>query len=100
VIDEDLSRLFTRLHVTGALDNTVLLMMGDHGNRFDPIRKTVIGRVEERMPFLAVSLPKKLEHFRKNLEANSNVLMSWHDVYEMLMDVAMDNLKPVSKKAS
>lgn len=100
MVDEDLARLLTRLHVSGALDNTVLILMGDHGNRFDAIRKTVIGRVEERMPFFSVTLPKKLHYLKTNLDANSNVLTSWHDVYEMLMDLAMDNLKPVSKRAS
>jgi len=89
-----------RLHTNGAFKNTMLLIMGDHGNRFDPIRNTVIGRIEERMPYLSVILPKALEHFRDNLKANAEVLTSWMDVYETVMDVAMLNTELKSKQVS
>lgn len=80
----------------GTFNNTAVLIMGDHGHRFDEIRSTVIGRVEERMPFLSISLPPSLEHLRGNLLLNSEVLASWHDVYETLMDLAMNNTLQLS----
>ncbi|CAB3387376.1 Hypothetical predicted protein [Cloeon dipterum] len=97
IIDDELLLFFESLEVLNVFRNSVVIIMGDHGNRFDPIRGTVIGRVEERMPFLAITLPPSLEHFRSSLAANSKILTSWHDVYEMLMDVAFNNLKAVSK---
>jgi hypothetical protein len=72
--------------------------MGDHGNRFDEIRSSVIGRVEERMPFLSISLPPSLDHLRESLERNSDVLTSWHDVYETLMDLAVNNTEQISPR--
>jgi membrane-anchored protein YejM (alkaline phosphatase superfamily) len=98
VIDDELSAFFKRFYASGAMDNTLVLLFGDHGNRFDSFRKTVIGRVEERMPFLAIHVPKILRHLRSNLEKNTNILTSWHDVYEMLMDVAMSNIELKSKQ--
>ncbi|CAB3370348.1 Hypothetical predicted protein [Cloeon dipterum] len=98
VIDSDLKGLLQRLKGSGVLDNSLLLVMGDHGNRFDSIRNTVIGRIEERMPYLAVVVPPALDHFRPSLKANAEVLTSWHDGYETVMDVAMLNLGPKSKK--
>ncbi|XP_067001262.2 uncharacterized protein [Anabrus simplex] len=97
VIDDELEKMFQNMYRRGDLQNTIVIMMGDHGNRFDGIRQTVIGRVEERMPFFSVSLPPKLKkeypHLQKGLEKNSQVLLSWFDVYELLMDVAKDNFK-------
>jgi len=98
IIDDELLASLKKLKRLGTFNNTAVLIMGDHGNRFDNIRSTVIGRVEERMPFLAISLPPLLEHFRPNLEQNSNRLTSWHDVYEMLMDVAENNTLETSRQ--
>jgi membrane-anchored protein YejM (alkaline phosphatase superfamily) len=100
VIDKDLQAYLERLKSNGALNNTMLLVMGDHGNRFDAIRNTVIGRIEERMPYLAVMLPKALEHFKDNLKTNAEILTSWMDVYEMVMDVAMMNIEQKSKQVN
>jgi membrane-anchored protein YejM (alkaline phosphatase superfamily) len=98
VIDSELAAMLKRLYSSGAMNNTMMLLFGDHGNRFDDIRKTVIGRVEERMPFLAIYLPKSLDHLRKQVEANSKILISWHDVYETIMDVATKNLLQKSQQ--
>ncbi|KAF4516747.1 hypothetical protein B566_EDAN008438 [Ephemera danica] len=98
VVDGQLSNFFKRLLASGVMNNTLLLLLGDHGNRFDDIRKTVIGRVEERMPFLAIHLPQKLEHLRQQVEENTRILTSWHDVYETLMDVVTKNLEPKSRQ--
>ncbi|XP_065353982.1 uncharacterized protein LOC135948564 [Cloeon dipterum] len=97
IIDDDILGLFQTLEAQKVFENSVVLVMGDHGNRFDQIRRTAIGRVEERMPYLAVMLPPSLERFRNGLEANADVLTSWHDVREMLLDLAVDNLGVESK---
>lgn len=98
MIDEELLASLKYMQSLGTFNNTAVLIMGDHGNRFDDIRSTVIGRVEERMPFFSISLPPSLEHFRESLVKNSEVLTSWHDVYEALMDLAMNNTQKTSPR--
>jgi len=82
VADSDFEKMFLKLHREGQLTNTVVIVLGDHGNRFSEIRKTNIGRVEERMPFLAVSLPTEFKHryphLVEGLEQNYNTLLSCH----------------------
>jgi len=68
------------------------MILGDHGNRYDNFRETTLGRIEDKMPLLGIILPESLKHLRKNLESNSEVLTSWYDVHEMLLDVATGNL--------
>ncbi|XP_065336669.1 uncharacterized protein LOC135937446, partial [Cloeon dipterum] len=97
VADDDLLKLLQDLEMHNIFNNTVVLIMGDHGNRFGDARRTAIGRVEDRMPNLAIMIPPSLEHFRRALEANAKVLTSWHDVRETLLDVAMNNLETESK---
>jgi membrane-anchored protein YejM (alkaline phosphatase superfamily) len=86
------------LKAEGAFDNTLVMILGDHGNLFDHFRKTTLGRIEANMPLLGIILPKSLKHFRKNLESNSEVLTSWYDVHEMLLDVATGNLDHHTEK--
>jgi len=77
----------------GAFENSVVIIIGDHGNRYDLFRTTDMGRAEERMPLLAISLPKSMEHFRRNLEHNSKILTSWYDLHEFLLDMATGNFE-------
>ena len=37
------SSLLKRLHVSGKLDNTLLILMADHGNRYTQFRQTIQG---------------------------------------------------------
>jgi hypothetical protein len=82
VADSDFEKMFLKMHREGQLNNTVVIVLGDHGQRFSGIRKTDIGRVEERMPFLAVSLPAEFKHgyphLAQGLEQNRDTLLSWY----------------------
>ncbi|CAG7719498.1 unnamed protein product [Allacma fusca] len=42
----------------GYLNDTVLILMSDHGMRFGDIRSTLQGKIEDRMPFLYFVLPQ------------------------------------------
>jgi hypothetical protein len=68
---------------------------GDHGNRFGSILQTVIGRIEERMPLFAIRIPelinKEFPHLLTNLELNSEKLMTWLDLHQLLLDIAKSN---------
>ncbi|KAK7864712.1 hypothetical protein R5R35_010964 [Gryllus longicercus] len=101
VIDAPFHALLEGLWRGGALRNTLVMILGDHGNRFDAIRATVLGRVEERMPYLAVALPPALRAAKPFLEEglrnNNASFISWYDVYELLADVALGNLEAASR---
>uniref|UniRef100_A0A0N5B846 Sulfatase domain-containing protein n=1 Tax=Strongyloides papillosus TaxID=174720 RepID=A0A0N5B846_STREA len=74
------------------LENSFLFILGDHGHRFDDIRRTSIGRMEERLPFFSMSLPKNIRQQRKDIidvvKKNSNTLTSFWDFYVTLKDIA------------
>lgn len=73
------------------LNNTILIVMGDHGNRYGPILKTTIGRIEERMPLFAIHLPKQLRttfpHLQYFLHENNDKLINWLDLHQLLTDI-------------
>lgn len=85
LIDDRLHAMLEDLLVKNALNNTVLILMGDHGQRIDHIQYSYrcclgicfqyfSGRIEERMPFFAIRMPswfaKKYPEEYANLERN------------------------------
>ncbi|XP_028161246.1 uncharacterized protein LOC114353432 isoform X2 [Ostrinia furnacalis] len=74
----------------GRHKDTLLLFMGDHGTRYANVRKTLQGRLEERLPVMAILLPENLVKKRpsasKALEHNAGVLTTPHDVHAMILD--------------
>lgn len=72
----------------GYLNNTLLIVMGDHGWRYGDFRQTVQGKLEERLPFFTMTFPKwfkeKYPELDKNLKINTQRLTSWYDSYATL----------------
>ncbi|XP_054163318.1 uncharacterized protein LOC128961138 [Oppia nitens] len=95
LIDSHVSQFIEQIR--DQLNNTIFILMGDHGNRFGPVLQTVIGRIEERMPLFAVRLPdrmvEKYPHLLNTLETNSEKLITWLDLYEMLTDIVFQRYK-------
>ncbi|XP_031351112.1 uncharacterized protein LOC116176608 isoform X2 [Photinus pyralis] len=89
--DEAFVKLFKELERRGILQDTVLIYMSDHGMRWGPIRTTYQGRMEERLPFLFIALPKvyRETHHQAsaNLNRNSKRLTSPFDLHETLKDL-------------
>lgn len=56
--DDPVTEWIQGLKQSGVLDNTILMVMSDHGHRFSFTRSTLQGKYEERMPFFSVILPK------------------------------------------
>ncbi|XP_062584168.1 uncharacterized protein LOC134245948 [Saccostrea cucullata] len=81
-------KVFSKL---GFLDNTLLIVMGDHGARYGRIRRTLQGKMEERLPFMSLHFPHRFKlkhpHLIKLLSKNANRLTTPFDVYETLRDV-------------
>ncbi|XP_033207740.1 uncharacterized protein LOC117167143 isoform X2 [Belonocnema kinseyi] len=55
--DEDVYHWIKSLNSSGHLNNTILIVMSDHGHRFAAIRNTVQGKQEERLPFFSFTFP-------------------------------------------
>uniref|UniRef100_V5GWQ5 Sulfatase n=1 Tax=Ixodes ricinus TaxID=34613 RepID=V5GWQ5_IXORI len=93
--DDDFVSFLSELLTDGHLDNTFLFFFSDHGHRFDSIRETFVGRIEERLPFFAVRPPSKSDWLNsevdmdptKSFKSNSGRLTSPYDTYETLRDI-------------
>lgn len=107
--DDDFVEFLDYLRSKGHLDNTFLFFLSDHGHRFDSIRSTFVGRIEERLPFFALGLPTgtdwltspervvgskstltrlNVSHLASNLETNAGRLTTPFDTYATLRDIA------------
>ena len=93
LMDEDLSNFIRSLNKKGHLDNTMLVVFGDHGSRVSAIRSTIAGKLEERLPFLSITLPRwfkdKHSELYNAMMANADVLTSHFDIYATLRHILM-----------
>ena len=84
-IEPDLLSLLKDLKQNNHLNNTLLIVMGDHGNRYGKARTLMQGKLEERLPLFSMTFPswflEKYPGISKNLKINTNRLTSWYDVY-------------------
>lgn len=73
------------------MNNTVLFVMGDHGNRIGYVMYTYVGRIEERMTYFSVYFPewfrRKYPEAMRRLEINKHRLTSNYDVYRMIREI-------------
>ena len=85
MVDDDLKQFLELLEEGGYLNNTLLILMADHGARFQAVRQTVQGKYEERMPYFGLRLPpwfeKKYPHAMKNLRQNAHRLTTPYDIH-------------------
>ncbi|KAL6737039.1 hypothetical protein Aduo_010716 [Ancylostoma duodenale] len=95
-LDEFMRSSLENLHVTGALDNTVSVIMGDHGNRVGLVQFSHTGRIEERMPLMAIRLPTNFKNRfpaeYSNFLTNKWKLTSNFDIHQMLKDISLMRL--------
>ncbi|KAJ7370611.1 hypothetical protein OS493_031347 [Desmophyllum pertusum] len=89
--DDDLKATLQTMEKESFLNNTLLIIFGDHGPRFSAFRKTIQGKLEERFPFMSITTPKwfpgKYPDLYNNLVHNSRVLTSPFDVYATLRHI-------------
>lgn len=76
---------------SGYFNNTMFILMSDHGMRFGPIRETYKGRLEDSLPLLIVTFPEwfrqKYPHVMRSLRINSKRLVSAFDIHQTFLDV-------------
>ena len=89
--DDDLYEMLHSLETGGHLNNTVLILMSDHGARFHQVRTTVQGKLEERMPYFAFRFPPwfktKYPQLYKNFNTNTQRLVTPFDIHETFEDI-------------
>ncbi|XP_063864808.1 uncharacterized protein LOC135102972 isoform X2 [Scylla paramamosain] len=90
--DDHYFQYLQQMDKIGALNNTALFFVSDHGMRWGGIRSTYIGMLEERLPYVVLYLPpwfrKKYHQAYEHLVSNTHRLTSNFDVYETLLDLA------------
>ncbi|GMR50912.1 hypothetical protein PMAYCL1PPCAC_21107, partial [Pristionchus mayeri] len=93
-VDEILSTRLRELKNSGSLSNTLLIVMGDHGQRMHNSQKSFAGRIEERQPLMSILLPREFRVHHpdafNNLLTNIHRLTSNVDIHETLLDI-IDN---------
>lgn len=99
MVDKPMSRFFRS--IKKYLDNTILIFAGDHGPRFNGHLETVMGRLEERMPFVSIRIPDSLNskhpHLRKFTDLNTDRLVTWYDIHQVLLDTAKGHFSSKSE---
>merc|ERR1711892_145632 len=89
--DDDIVSLLSQMSRDKSLEETLVMVMSDHGHRFDMIRNTFQGKLEERMPLLAFLFPSsfqiKYPEAYSNLKRNAARLTTALDIHATLTDV-------------
>lgn len=94
-MDLRILQFFNNLTESGALNNTFIVFLSDHGMRFGKIRETFIGWLEERLPFIYMWVPEwyreKYPQKFNNFIENRDRLTSPYDLHLTLQDVLYNN---------
>lgn len=101
--DEQLEKMLSGLDRKGFLDNTMVILMGDHGQRILSYSyATEMGKLERYRPFLSIKLPEAFTNtaFLKNIEKNQNKLVSFFDIYQTLRHFLFLNKYDMKKEGS
>lgn len=96
-MDDSMGEALITLKSTGSLDNTLVILLGDHGYSFLEIRRTLSGWYEDKLPVLWISLPPSLVKTKPSwklaLNRNSKQLTTPFNVHDTLGDILNYNLQ-------
>ena len=91
VVDDDLLWFLHNMEHKGYLNNTILILMADHGPRIKAVRQTEQGKYEERMPYFSFRFPpwfeSKYPEAMHNFHINIGRLTTPFDIHETFMDI-------------
>ncbi|XP_034670041.1 uncharacterized protein LOC117902630 [Drosophila subobscura] len=87
-----LEQLFLKhLHsfeATGLFERSIVILMSDHGHRYNTLRQAASGYYEERLPMMFIYVPpwfrQQYPHLVDNLRKNRNRLSSSYDLHMTL----------------
>ncbi|XP_022807728.1 uncharacterized protein LOC111344742 [Stylophora pistillata] len=82
---DDFSALLRDLSEGNFLNDTLLVVMSDHGFRYGDTRATFQGKLEERLPIMSLTFPRwflqQYPELIHNLKENSDIVTSPFDLY-------------------
>lgn len=85
IMDTKLVEYFDKMQEEGVFNDTIVILMSDHGRRFGYTRFSKSGFLEDRLPALFVSIPQQFKDlhpdFIKNLATNQQRLTSPYDLH-------------------
>lgn len=91
LVDEDTEAFLRAMNASGYLDNTLLILMADHGARFNSVRQSLQGKYEERMPYMGLRFPatfeRKYPEVMRNLRTNVHRLTTPYDIHATFLDI-------------
>lgn len=92
-IDPLLERIIAEMTTENLLNETVLVVVSDHGSRIGQVRQTTIGEYELNLPVLYFVFPKwyqekYLRRFENFYENAGHRLITLFDVHRTLVDIA------------
>lgn len=94
--DDRLLQFLTWLYSTNMLENSILLMMSDHGFRIGGASLTHVGRAENNSPWLMMHVPKhvitRYPWINDTLVTNTRRLVTAYDIHETMVDILYNNV--------
>lgn len=100
IADKEILKYLMNLKEENLLNETMFIMMGDHGARFGEIREKMQGKLEERLPMMSVTLPlwfkKQYPEMFRNFYKNSETICSHLDFHATFLHLASFPDKPPS----
>ena len=100
--DNDLLRVLRTFVKHKYHENTVIVIFGDHGSRNDDVRNTMQGKLEERLPWLSISVPEWIEEkypdITSALKQNQDILSTPFDLHATLHHVLTYPKEPQGEK--
>ena len=105
-MDSEVSSFLSSALAGGLMEDKLVIVGGDHGNRFTWSRTSLGGRFEERMPFMSVSLPQRVREqfpvWQRNLHNNRDKLLSHFDIHVTMsryLSQSADNTSRVTSRS-
>ncbi|XP_022913480.2 uncharacterized protein [Onthophagus taurus] len=87
-LDVYLSRLLIKLEQSNVLNNTIFILVSDHGDQNNKLRLTHLGSIEDRLPLLYVYFPlwhkQSFKEAHCNLKRNAERLVTTFDIHKTL----------------
>lgn len=98
LMDDNFESFLKNMDLKGHLNDSILILLSDHGLRWGDIRYTKQGRLEERLPLVHILLPNSFrEEYNlayKNIKNNAHRLTTPFDVHATLSDLLnMEDIK-------
>lgn len=91
LLDNDLTDFWNKLNSTGALSNTFIFFLSDHGIRYGKMRTSVESYYEERLPMFFMWAPLDFQtahaQYYYNLELNRRRLTTPYDLHVTLRNI-------------